>query len=104
MARNKLSLLLNTLPDTADDIAVFLEGQGIKGRRGNAEQCAIARYLVANGFTDVDVCSDECDAAIGGKGYRTKPPRRVAEFIALFDAAKYPRLLDYRILDEDQLP
>lgn len=34
--------------ETADEIAAFLEAQGIKATRCNAESCAISEYVKSN--------------------------------------------------------
>lgn len=55
---DSLQSLINSLPDTADGIAAYLEGQGIKGLQGLSGVCPLATLMRRNGFQFPKVAAD----------------------------------------------
>lgn len=91
--------LLVGLGTTADEIAESLTVAGIAGQVNEPCECAIARYIRANGYEGVGVlngagpldcfrveASDSGDYVIGDAG-------PVADFIRAFDREEYPHLI-----------
>ena len=88
---------LNTM-ENADEVALFLESQGIKGNRGMAVSCPISNWIMReSGVDDVTTLYDVMvwDSTNGfsvclerhGLGYGPW------EFVKNFDGGKYPHLM-----------
>ena len=94
--QEKITSTLNDLGNTTDDIAAFLEGQGVKGQKLITNQCVLANYL-QNVFNLLVFVNDD------GSGHIILPnksfiifqlPEPVRHFIHKFDTGWYPNLLD----------
>ncbi|SRR5216684_1830953 len=104
LTKAKLRRVVLDLGSTPDDIASFLEGQGIKGIRHYEEVCPVANYLHAVFGTTASVdlwtiaVSNSKFAATAGK-FRfigaaiIKTPKVVQRFIQLFDNGAYKKLI-----------
>jgi hypothetical protein len=55
MDADKIPGLLAALGTTADEVAESLRARGIRGKPGDSEGCALARYLRSEGLGDVRV-------------------------------------------------
>jgi hypothetical protein len=86
-----VTILLNEM-DRWTDIAKELEAQGIKGYRGDACQCPVARFVKQTLPVHFTVSQSYFVVNHIDQNYVT--PRRVAEFIADFDMGYHPRLED----------
>jgi hypothetical protein len=109
-----LTRTLADLGDTADEVAATLRGAEIKGRRSNAVQCPIARYLarrvaehLPSTQATVNVHSDaaeitpirpathaDTDADAEDPIVLVELPNPVLAFLQNFDEAAYPDLID----------
>jgi hypothetical protein len=86
-----VTMLLNEM-DKWTDIAKELEVQGVKGYRGDACQCPVARFVKQTlpvGFT-----VSQSYFSVNNLDQPYVTPRRVADFIADFDMGYHPRLID----------
>lgn len=99
----KVKLLLINLGDDANQIAAFLEGQGIKGNRSSSFKCPIAEFLKQNLSTEVFVETTSTiiveDYVKGNWNYikvetlnRVYHSEAVRNFIKKFDKGAYPAL------------
>ena len=79
-----------------DEIAAFLEAQGITGRRGSATQCPVANYLYAQTGKMIRVGPIAYHLVVIGPGIMHGPnhltPKNVGRFIAGFDDDDYAQL------------
>jgi len=77
---------------SAEAIAAHLTDRGVRGRIGTLSDCPIGRLVRAEaGATDVLVGSQH----VFGPGSRTEEtPAPIREFIAQFDAGRWPGLVE----------
>ena len=91
----KVSSLLQGLENPPEDIAIFLEGQGIKGVPFDGGMCPMAAYI-KNNIPGVNlVVTDTCVKFFDGEGHLLSDilfSQHVREFILLFDMGRFPRL------------
>lgn len=89
MNRIPIEQKLADLPTTANEIAIFLAGLGIQGRRGNSYKCPLANYLGGGVAIKPDKIIIDTDQ------WKYLPvPEPVAEFISKFDAGEYLELVE----------
>ena len=97
----KLRLTLEQMGSTADEVATFLEGQGIKGVVGHPTLCPVAMYLYQTFGEKFDVDSFTINREINPRPVDDDgepvfdllhTPEPVADFIDLFDGNHFPRL------------
>ncbi len=88
----KIYRLLDDLGTTPEEIAAFLEGQGVTGVRRIPERCPVAVYLaraigsrVFAGSGRIQVMDEE--------RFEIATPRPVANFIWAFDGGQFRALL-----------
>lgn len=77
--------------ETADEIAQFLESQGVKAARAMSTSCAIAEWMTETTGTQVYVNQQEM-----WRMFDTAPVhhnRALGEFIHRFDEGYYPELI-----------
>lgn len=82
--------LLNSMGNTADEVAAFLKEKGIKGNRAAAGSCPVAVYMRSQG-------GDATAAVFGRYGnqeYSVHVPDPVYAFIVAFDSGVYPELVE----------
>ena len=100
--QEKLEHTLRNLGDTPDEIAAFLEGQGIKGQRHHASGCVLAVYLhkvfdmsVSVGYSAMlHTTIKKLDINFGYKPEAICPlPSSTRLFVLKFDDGKYPNLV-----------
>lgn len=102
-----LTRTLTDLGDTADDVAATLRDAAIKGRRSNAVQCPVARYLArrvaehasstqarVNVHDDATVLVATSSAHSEDLIVSVALPDPVLDFIRDFDEGAYPDLID----------
>lgn len=89
----KLQLHLASLGDSADDIAAFLEGQGVRGRPRTRSLCPIATHLRdVFGYTACVSCQTISLSSTTGLHALVGTPKAVSGFISAFDGGAYPAL------------
>lgn len=78
---------LEELGSTADEVAASLESRGIRGRRGSATHCPIAKYLQQRAVRSALVGADtvHVDPGLGLPYVDVRTPNAVADFVAKFD-------------------
>lgn len=90
---DKIQILLNSLPDNADDIASYFKLQGIAGAKSRDTKCPLANYLRANGIA---ASVGSCTIAPLDTHYLLHTwvslPTACADFVNNFDAGLYPDL------------
>ncbi len=99
--RGQTRQLLTALGDNADQVASSLAAEGVHGRAHSPQGCAVAVYLQAVVAADRRVRSVIVTSTrLGLKPEsRRSPlivvplPRAVRQFVAAFDAEKFPQLL-----------
>ena len=98
MADN-LKSLLEGMGSTADEVAAFLEGQGVKGWRRDGNGCPVARYLTAINQCRYYVGTGAVSTEAGGFPYEwiVELPNPVRGFVSNFDHGSYPNLEEYRV-------
>lgn len=83
--------LLEGMGQTHEEVADFLRGQGIKGKRGNAQKCPVAIYLSGVSGESIKV------TYVNAIDYKTCRVYRlgeaVSEFVRIFDLRWYPDLI-----------
>ena len=104
--QEKLELTLNNIGDTPDEIAAFLEGQGVKGYRGAAYVCVLANYLRSVFDLSTSVGREEVvlreqlegRSASGHPNFRIvarlRLPNHVKKFTTGFDSGNFPTLVN----------
>ena len=89
-----LEQALAELPDTADDIAVYLTQRGHRGRRGSPCRCPLAAYFCAAcGTLDVIVGRDAIFVGSGGAVVDALTPEGVGKFMRRFDMGEWLELV-----------
>lgn len=91
---DSLKNVMDQLPQDPDEIALFLEGLGIKGKRYSTSWCPMAVFLRKALGKDVHVDRKRClvldnDLVID----RTTTPENIAKFIDHLDAGEYLALV-----------
>lgn len=91
---DSLKNVMDQLPQDPDEIALFLEGLGITGRRYSTSWCPMAVFLRKALGKDVHVGGTFClvldnEMVID----RTTTPENIAKFIYNVDASKYLALV-----------
>lgn len=87
--------LLNVLGNTADEVADSLRLRGIKGYKGDACQCPVANYLIAELGTypgDLVTYDIVSYSTPDDSGFSFRTPEPVFQFILRFDTGVYPDL------------
>ena len=99
--KNLVSDMLDNLGNTPEDIAEYLHSTGIKGVGTTATGCVTTRYLNAVMAADPAIESIKVQftyVQIHRKGWflpiRIQLPKSLQEFIQLYDAYHYPRLIE----------
>jgi len=85
----ELNDCLSALGTTKDEIKASLVAAGIKGRKGNADCCPVARHLKQAGFTFP--CVGHV-AVYAEDHLKVSTPTPVKEFLIGFDRSEYPEL------------
>jgi hypothetical protein len=81
-----------SLGDTIDNVFYTLQSAGVKGERGEATSCPIAKYLGAIYPAFMQVC--ESHVTVAGSRIHTYPfPDHISEWIRRFDAGYYPEFV-----------
>jgi hypothetical protein len=103
MTDDTIRILLADLGRTADEIAASLAAAGIAGAINEPCECAIARYIRANGYKSVGVVNADSGPggprdcfqveATGSDGYVIGDSGPIADFIRAFDREEYPHLI-----------
>lgn len=103
MIDETIHTLLAGLGRTADEVAEALTVAGIKGQVNEPCECAIARYIQANGYDSVGVINGDPGPggprdwfmveATASDGYVIGDSGPVADFIRAFDREEYPHLI-----------
>ena len=88
----KISRLLDDLGTTPEEIAAFLEGQGLTGVRRIPERCPVAVYLTRATGLRVSAGSRRIHV-IGGEPIEISTPPPVTNFIWAFDGGQFRSLL-----------
>lgn len=85
----KLERDIEVLGNTDQEVAKYLETNGIKGDCGNAYECPIANYLRAKGWAQVEVAGDTISAVDSNEvEHSVEAPWSVTSFIDGFDSGK----------------
>ena len=97
----KLENLIDKFPEKPDDIAKFLAAEGIKGERGAAFNCPLAKYFKKEfpGYeVEIGLESNLSDYFLTIKEPGKAPlvgqvlPKKLNEFASKFDGEAYPNL------------
>jgi len=85
---------IEALGPDKQSVVAKLEELGIKGRRSQACECPITKYLESKGLRYVGTASDSLcfDAAEGDIALTVNTTSAVKYFIQDFDMGKYPEL------------
>ena len=87
-----ISMFLETLGATADEVAARLRKEGVKGWRAHAHTCPVAR-LVKKKYRGVGEFNiSQHSFACSGGGFPRGVPDGVSNFITKFDEGAYPDL------------
>jgi len=89
--------LLERLGSTADEVAASLKRLGVKGRRGSALTCPLAKYLNSRlpGTQPTKVSSVSFQVT----GSQLYVPAGCSDFVRRFDIGRYPELdIDHKPL------
>ena len=86
-----------------DDIAGFLQQEGIKGRRSNAFTCPVSRYLERELGQSVSTSQDG-SAWVRDGGVPTVRDIRVGRFVTDFDLGKHPELDEQYVAPDTRTP
>jgi hypothetical protein len=89
-----LTEALAALPGTASGIAKHFREAGIRGVPADAYCCAVANWLVAQGFTAATVGDHRIEVTDDDSGFEeADTPKPVAEFLRQFDSYAWPDLV-----------
>ena len=99
--RQQTRQLLRGLGDNAEEVANSLAAEGVHGKPRSPQGCALAVYVTAVVGADTRVSSvvvNDTHLSIRPASRWSPPivvrlPRTVREFISIFDAGRFPRLL-----------
>lgn len=91
---DSLKNVMDQLPQDPDEIALFLEGLGIKGRRYSKDWCPMAVFLRKALGKEVYVGDKFCSVLDNEMVIDiTTTPKNIAKFIHNVDASKYLALV-----------
>lgn len=103
MPADHVSLLLQSLGDTQNDVAASLRKLNCRGHRNSGGECPVARFLIWAGCTDVFVDHHIFSAtAPNGQQVCCSTPRAAAAFVLRFDDGVYPDLVAQEDGDADE--
>lgn len=102
LRRGKINQALQSVGNTPDEIATFLEGQGVQGQLRNGNLCPMAVYLaklfdayeveVGMTLTKVTLAVEHPDDGTDYMEIQVSHPHPVTLFVDAFDAGNYPNL------------
>lgn len=93
--REQVNATIAALGDSADQIAATLDAKGIRGRRGRACDCPVARYLLTSipDLNGVYVSSGSIGAYTKTVSVEMYTRPGLVAFIVAFDDGAYPQLV-----------